>query len=128
MPGCETGKLARFGFRVPAFEFQQHAPEQQVIRYVSNEGSFGNPADKHRRVASLRRQADPVSQFRVGLGRIHRRLCRRRKQPSTPPKRDCARKTPFAENGDVDSRLNHLTGSRLTVDLARTAPMSNFWT
>ena len=74
MPGCEIGGLARLGFEIAAFEFQEHGPEQQIIRDASNEGRFGNPADKHRRVASLRRQAEPVSQFRVGLVRIHR-LC-----------------------------------------------------
>jgi hypothetical protein len=66
--------LARLGFRITAFEFQENEPEQQVIPDASNEGNFGNPADKRRRVASLRRQAEPVSQFRVGLVRIHR-LC-----------------------------------------------------
>jgi hypothetical protein len=45
--------LARLGFRVPAFEFQEHGPEQQVIRDASNEGSFGDRAHEARRVASL---------------------------------------------------------------------------
>lgn len=56
---------------VPAFEFHQHGPEQQVIRDAGNESSFGDPADKHRRIAALGSPAESVPEFGVGVWGVH---------------------------------------------------------
>jgi hypothetical protein len=65
LPGCEIGGLARLGFGIPAFKFQEHGPEQQVIRDASNEGSFGNPADECWRAAPLRWQVPLLTSLKT---------------------------------------------------------------
>jgi hypothetical protein len=67
MPGCEIGGLAKVAFGIPAFEFQEHGPEQQVIRDASNEGSFGNPADECWRAGPLRWQVPLLTSLKTAL-------------------------------------------------------------
>jgi hypothetical protein len=71
MLGPEIAGLARLGFWIPAFEFDQHSPQQNVVRDASQEGGFRNSADEYRHLAGLEGPAEPVSQFWVCAGRVH---------------------------------------------------------
>lgn len=53
--------------RVPALQFEQHRPEQFVIRRAGDEGSLGDHADKHRRGAALGCPAEPITKFSAAV-------------------------------------------------------------
>lgn len=66
-------RLLRFAqaLGIPALQFKQHRPQQDVIGRAGNESSFGNRADKHRSAGAVGYPAEPVTKFRVGVGRVH---------------------------------------------------------
>ncbi len=60
MLGREIGGLARLGFGIPAFEFQEHGSEQFILGQASHASSFADRSHEGRGVAPLRCPAQPA--------------------------------------------------------------------